>query len=345
MFRGAKRAAQRELVSLVAESDSGRSSGTRATVAMLLERWWEHKADQLSPTTASEYLRLIDKRIRPALGRRRLDSITAADLDGFYLRLHQGEGLSPSSVRQVHAVLSGAFGQAVKWRWLASNPARDATLPKARGRTVDPPSPDKVRALLVLAEQESREFGMLVRLGALLGTRRGELCGLRWRDLDLDRATLTIRTGIVDVGGRIIEKDTKTHAARPISIDAGTVALLRQHRTWVEERAAFCGVPVGPEAFVLSEWPDGSKPYRPDKATATFARLRDQAGLSGARLHDLRHFMATQMIGAGHDIRTVAGRLGHAQPSTTLNIYAAFLKERDRDAATQLGALLAGEPQ
>ncbi len=99
----------------------------------------------------------------------------------------------------------------------------------------------------------------------------------------------------------------------PISIDAGTVALLHQYRTWVEDRAAFCGVQVGPEAFELSEWPDGSKPYRPDKATATFARLRDQAGLSEARLHDLRHFMATQMIGAGHDIRTVAGRLGHAQ--------------------------------
>ena len=91
---------------------------------------------------------------------------------------------------------------------------------------------------------------------------------------------------------------------------------------------------------MLSEWPDGTKPYRPDKATATLRALRAQAGLPTARLHDLRHFVATQMIGVGHDIRTVAGRLGHANPSTTLNIYSAFLKEKDRAAADGLGRLL-----
>lgn len=118
------------------------------------------------------------------------------------------------------------------------------------------------------------------------------------------------------------------------------MALLRSYHQKVLDRAMLRSVALAPGAFVLSEWPDGSKPYRPDRATVTFRSLRAKAGLDQARLHDLRHFVATQMIGAGHDIRTVAGRLGHAQPSTTLNIYSAFLRERDRDAADDLGRLL-----
>jgi integrase len=94
------------------------------------------------------------------------------------------------------------------------------------------------------------------------------------------------------------------------------------------------------DAFVLSPAPDGSAPLRPNLATDVFRRIRHDVGLDTARLHDLRHFVATQLIGAGHDIRTVSGRLGHAQTSTTLNTYAAFLSVRDREAATQLAALL-----
>jgi len=339
-FKGTKRHAERELVRLIAEADTGRDTGTRATLGVLLDKWWEHKVGRLSPTTAREYKRLLDKRIRPDLGKRRIDAFTAADLDAYYLRLQQRDELSASSVRQVHAVLSGALGQAVKWRWLSSNPARDATLPAARKGEIAPPSPEKVRVLLSLAEAQSMELGMLLRLGAMLGTRRGELCGLRWTDIDLDAGTLVVRTGVVDVGGHLIEKDTKTHAARPISIDPGTVKLLKAYRKKIVDRAKLCGVDLAADAFVLSEWPDGTKPFRPDKATAAFRALRAKAGLDTARLHDLRHFVATQMIGAGHDIRTVAGRLGHANPSTTLNIYSAFLTEKDRAAADDLGHLL-----
>src|SRR5205807_9587071 len=144
----------------------------------------------------------------------------------------------------------------------------------------------------------------------------------------------------VDVAGKLLEKGATAHAPRPISVDAGTLRRLGDYRKEVEDRALLCDMPLVPDACVLSEWPDGSKPYRPDKATLAFRSLRKKAGLETARLHDLRHFVATQMIGAGHDIRTVAGRLGHAQPSTTLNIYSAFLKERDREAADDLGRLL-----
>src|SRR5207237_5567920 len=91
--------------------------------------------------------------------------------------------------------------------------------------------------------------------------------------------------------------------------------------------------------------PAVAAPRRPNLATYVFRRIRHDVGLDTARLHDLRHFVATQLIGAGHDIRTVSGRLGHAQTSTTLNTYAAFLGARDQEAANQLGALLAPEDE
>ena len=92
-----------------------------------------------------------------------------------------------------------------------------------------------------------------------------------------------MRTGIIDVAGTIIEKDTKTHATRSISIDAGTVTLLRSYQQKVLDRATLCGMELAPGAFVLSEWPDGSKPYRLDKATMTFRSLRGKIGLGDER--------------------------------------------------------------
>lgn len=135
----------------------------------------------------------------------------------------------------------------------------------------------------------------------------------------LDGRTLTIRTGIADVVGRLVETDTKSHRPRTISIDAGTARLLRAHHQRAARIAADHGTALAARAFVLSEAPDGSAPYLPAKATGTFRRVARRAGLPAARLHDLRYFAATRMLTAGIDVRTVAGRLGHVNrgpPST-----------------------------
>lgn len=339
-FSGSKRAAERELARLITAAERDEASAPKATVSSLLDAWWNQKRDRLSPTTAREYGRIIERRLRPDLGRRRLDRLSAADLDAYYVRLER-EGLSPASIRQLHAVLSGALRQAVKWRWMPSSPARDATLPRARRSAITPPTPEQARTLLVLADEHSSEIGMFVRLAAAVGARRGEVCGLRWTDLDEAAGTITIKRAVVDVAGRVHVKDTKTHAERTVTVDAGTLALLLAHRRAMSDRAEECGVVLALDAYVLSPEPDGTKPLRPERATNVFRALRVKAGVPSARLHDLRHFVATQLIGAGHDIRTVSGRLGHAKTSTTLDIYAAFLRPQDKAAAETLGSLLA----
>jgi len=101
---------------------------------------------------------------------------------------------------------------------------------------------------------------------------------------------------------------------------------------------------VPADAFIFSPYLDGCKPFRPDNVTNFFIRVRDSLGLTDVRLHDLRHFTATQLIGAGVDVRTVAGRLGHADPSLTLRVYAHVIEERDRAAAAVMGRVLGQRP-
>src|SRR5262249_14291849 len=109
------------------------------------------------------------------------------------------------------------------------------------------------------------------------------------------------------------------------------------------EVARACGTELRRDAYVFSRDPEGLDPWRPGYVTLAFSRLRDELGLTGVRLHDLRHFNATNLLANGTDVRTVSGRLGHADASTTLNIYAHFMQRADREAAALVGGLLDGD--
>jgi len=177
-------------------------------------------------------------------------------------------------------------------------------------------------------------------LAAATGARRGELCALRWKHADIEKRRLTIARSIAAVGGQLIEKDTKTHQVRKVSLDEETTAMLATHRAACEELATKCGARVSANSFLFSHEVDLTKPWRPNYATLAFGRLRDQLGLDGVKLHHRRHFSATQLLSLGIDIRTVSGRLGHANASITLDFYAQFLQAADERAADALGALL-----
>lgn len=119
-----------------------------------------------------------------------------------------------------------------------------------------------------------------------------------------------------------MEKDTKTHSARRIALDVGTVDVLKAHRERGTARAEACGVRLPTSAHVFSADPDGARPWAPNDVTKDFIRLRKTVGLDTVRLHDLRHFAATRLLAEGVPVRTVSGRLGHANAVTTLEVYA-----------------------
>ncbi|MGH9059319.1 MAG: tyrosine-type recombinase/integrase, partial [Acidimicrobiales bacterium] len=338
---GGKRVAQRVAAELVAEVDhGGHQTGGSHTVTELLERWMAHiEAQGRAPSTLARYRSAIAHDIGPQLGTKRIDRLTGADLDAFYARLAK-RGLGPLSIRKSHAILSASLNQALKWGWLDRNPVVRATPPGVRSREIVPPTTDEVRRLLEACEAFNADLASLVYVAVTTGCRRGELCGLRWSDVDLDAATLVVVRSISDASGQLEVKDTKTHSARRLALDPSTVEVLRRHHTRVLERARAAGVTVGPSSYVWSQDLAAAAPYRPNRVTSAFRTLTANLGMQHITFHSLRHFAATALAGQGIGVRTIAGRLGHANPSLTLRTYAHFLDAADRDAAAAIGAVV-----
>jgi integrase len=214
--------------------------------------------------------------------------------------------------------------------------------PSALASEIRPPTTEELRKLLEASVDTHPDLASLIYVAATTGARRGELCGLRWTDMDLDVATLTIARSISDAGRVVAIKDTKTHQARRLALDPSTVKVLRDQRRLAEERAAAASVPLGPGAYVWSQELDASVPYRPDRVTGAFGTLRDRLGMKRLTFHTLRQFSATTLAAQGVGIRTIAGRLGHANPGITVRTHAHFLDAADRDAAIAIGRAIDG---
>jgi integrase len=208
-------------------------------------------------------------------------------------------------------------------------------------REIKPPSSAELAGLLRRAGEDSPDLACYVMLAAATGARRSEVVALRWNDIDLADGRVYIGRGVVAGTDGLVEKDTTTHAARKVALDARTLASVADHLGRMRERGEFFDIKLAVDAFVFSNEVDGSKSWYPDTVTRKFKRVCEKENLSEARLHDLRHFVATELLSAGVDVRTVAGRLGQRNAATTLKVYAHFLESADRQAADVIGRVIA----
>lgn len=339
-FYGGARAADDALRDLIDQQAPSRSDGLGATFGQLLDAWLQ-ECERLdhSPTTLRTYRAQIDRTIRPSLGALLLHRLTARHLDDLYGAMKVA-GLGPKTIRNHHAIISAALHQAVRWGWVRRNVAEQAKPPRVSSRRPEAPSVDVVRQVVAKAEERDPRLAPLLMLAALTGMRRGELCALRWSDVDLDSGTIGVARSVVCSPGGLTEKTTRTDRVRQIALDPVGVGLLTQHHARVSGWLAEAGGKLSADAFVFSPFIEAMTPFRPDNVTSFFTRVRVAVGAETIRLHDLRHFTATQLIGAGVDVRTVAGRLGHSDPSLTLRVYSHAIEERDRAAAAIIGNVL-----
>jgi integrase len=263
-------------------------------------------------------------------------------------RIHEtdcvrGIPMTPTAIRDVHAVMSGALKQAVVWRWVNENVARSASPPAVEKAEVTPPEAEQADLLIETATREDPELGLFLVLAVVLGIRRGELCSLRWSDVDFDHGEVFIDSGVIYIPGQplIDHQRTKNRTKRRVAVGAETLDLLRARRVEQAKTALASGVSLAPDAYLFSHEADASKPIRPDSVSHRFRKLADRLGVE-CRLHDLRHFMITHLMGAGVDLRTVAGRAGHIDGGrTTLDTYSHFQRAQDRQAAELMDGLLA----
>ena len=251
-----------------------------------------------------------------------------------------GRGLSSSTVGKAHRLVKQAMRAAVMDGRVAANPMDAVRPPKRRNAHEGINALDASwRAWLLSTLDAIGETPVTVaaRVALWTGLREGEVCGLQWRDADLDARTLWVRRSVgVGDGGRYV-KAPKTNRARDVAMPGELAATLA---AWRDAGGAW-----DPGDFVLSR---GAEPYSPTMVSrewAMLARLLDLRGTEGRRVtfHDLRHTWATMAVAAGVDIKTVASNLGHANAAMTLNVYASADPDAKRRAADVIARAMRGE--
>jgi integrase len=274
--------------------------------------------------------------------------IRPQDVEAFYAGL-VAAGVGVVTIRNMHDVLRASCSALERFGEIDRNPFRLARPPAQPRSRATAPTPDQVQELIAAAAANPMH-ALWLRLHMCTGARRGEVLAIRWSSIVAGRVLISAS----------IERDrqvkgTKTGRDRWVTIDDVTLRMISRWQRSQRERALQCGVTIASDPWLISSAADSGMPWRPDVATQLFARLCTRAGLvttrKGAtgrlvhspviRLHDLRHGAASELLAAGLDVVTVAKRLGHANPRTTLAIYGHVIEGQDAKAAQILADRLA----
>ena len=311
------------------------------TVGNWLEVWYENYAKiKMRPSTYLTYHGYIENHIKPQLGKIPLNDLTTLHLQQFYKKLlaegrverieaqKQPKGLSAKTVRNIHQIISSALKLAVEQRLIARNPADGCALPKAERKEMQTLPVEQLTSFL----REAKDSGVfaLYYIDLTTGLRRGELLGLKWSDIDLEKGDLRVQRQIGRIDGKIIEMPLKTKNAYrtlPLSTDAIDVLMQQRRKT-------------GNSEWVFPS-PTGG-PMSPDSVLHMLHRVLKRAGLPKVRFHDLRHTFATLALQNGVDVKTVSGMLGHFSAGFTLDTYAHVTTSAKREAAKTMGNILSG---
>lgn len=316
--RGNCAEAERELAALVASVRSERAVGVSSPMSELLEAWFAIASTSWAPTTIRQTRSVLDRYLHPHIGSVAVGALTPAAIDAFYAELHARGGLkhqplSSGTIARVHVVLRSSLAQTVRWGWIWDNPAERAHRITAPRPELCPPTVEELSRLLDHLRDDPL-LQLFVMMAAFTGARRAQLLALRWRNISLEVGRVAFTAGWVEGPNGPVLADTKTKRTYSVDLDPGTLDALRQH---AERRGAADARSLPGDGFVFSDHPAGVSAWKPNRATKAFLRARRAAGLREFRLHDLRHFMATQMLDAGVPLPVVSRRLDHRRVSTT----------------------------
>jgi len=343
-FKGTKREADAELVRLLAAADRGDYvDPAKTTVAEFLDRWEGWAGTQVSRKTLERYHDLAAHHIRPHLGARRVQKLRPVDFAELYGRLlrpkPEGAGLAARTVGHCHRLLHRVFFHAVKWGVVTSNPVT-AEPPRVPRTEIEILGPDQVTT--VLSALRGQRLYPVVLMGLATGMRRGEVVALRWSDIDLDGGKVRVERSLEETKAGLAFKEPKTKAGRrTIGIPPSVVAELRAHwRQQREERLAR-GLGKSDAADLAFPRPDGTA-WPPDRLSSTWAKTVQTKDLPKVTFHALRHTHVSQLIAAGLDVVSVSRRIGHSNPTITLNVYAHLFGNTDEKAVAAVETALAG---
>lgn len=338
--------------------------GEKLTFNDFTARWLsEYAMIQLEPTTIDMYKNLLNVHILPVLGHLKLSKVQPNHLNKLYADMLQirkdGKegGYSPTTIKRCHAVISSIFSTAVHWNIVTDNPCERVRPPKQVHNASDVKFFTVEQTELFLTELDEQtkqgliklQHNIFFQLCIFCGLRRGETVALLWSDINFPDKTVSITKSTSLVDSKPYTKAPKNHTSeRVISIPEHIIKQLRRYRLeyntyrlsigsqWIER--------PDKEEYIFIQW-NGlqmypSTPYNIFKDVLHRYNSEHEEKLPDIPLHGLRHTSATLLISQNVDVRTVSNRLGHAQTSTTMNIYSHSLQKKDEAAAGALESLL-----
>jgi integrase len=353
-IKGKRQDAQRELTKLLAAADAGTLlEPSKVTIAECLRDWLgtgderdepsvRDGSHELSPKTVERYRELAEQQVIPHLGSEQIQQLRSKRLQDWHKDLLRsgGRGGRPLSARTVghaHRVLHRALQRAVEDEVLARNVASVKGPPSIEEQEVEILTEDQINT--VINKLLGHQLHDIVVVDLATGLRRGELLALRLADIDLDGAKLRVERSLEETKSGLRFKDPKTvQSRRTISLPPDAVAVLRERRRKLLEMRMAMGLGKPDGDMLLFGEPDGS-PTPPNRLTRRWQDACVSLGLPRVSFHALRHTHASALIAAGKDVVMISRRLGHRNPTVTLNIYSHLFKRDDSEAAEAMQAV------
>ena len=309
----------------------------RKKVRQFLEDWLASIQSSVRPKTYVTYEGLVRLHITPGIGNLRLIAVTPEHLNRFYNE-RLGSGLSPQSVRHLHAVVHRALEQAARRNLVGRNVADLVTPPRVEHRDIHALTADEAQNFIEACQND--RLGALYVLALSTGMRQGELLALRWRDLDLDAGHLYVNGTLQRTkDGLTIAAPKTAGSRRSVMLSALAIDALRQHKVRQNAERLLIG-----DMWENNDFAFANEVGRPIEATnllrRSFKPLLSSAGLPGIRFHDLRHSAATLLLEKGIHPKIVSDMLGHSQVGITLNLYSHVTPTMQKQAAEAMDAIL-----
>jgi integrase len=339
-----QKAAQNELNKVLRSIDEGTyAEASRQTLSEYLERWLNTVKPNLEAKTFERYKEIVDLNIVPRLGAIQLAKLQPVQIAEFYVwsathgNKRNNSGLSARTVLHIHRLLRKALQQAMIWQIRPTNPAAMVEAPRPRDKEIKAVEED--RAAWLIEAAENTDLYLPILFGLCTGMRRGEILGLRWSDLDLDNSRLTVNQSLEQTRAGIHFKSTKNKKSRrTIALPPTLISAIKEHRISQDKNKELFGSDY-PNLDLVCPLPDGN-PWPPDRFTDDYIAFTRRVVARDIRFHDLRHTHASELLRRGTPIKTVSQRLGHANPTVTLNVYAHMMSGDDENAAQLVEDLL-----
>ncbi|HOT77158.1 MAG TPA: tyrosine-type recombinase/integrase [Candidatus Wallbacteria bacterium] len=339
------REAEQALSKFINEIESGVVTDNNIKFEQFVEIWHKDYAkDTLAPKTYAGYRIQLKHHILPTLGKLRLKDITDRVLRHFYQALREptarkderGGKLAELTILHSHQIVSAILEKAVRWGYIANNPARRVERPKVPRRQIKCYDENDLDKLIRAFENEPLKYRLMVSIAISTGLRRGEVMGLRWDRIDMETGSITIdqtRQYVSGVGS-ITKRPKNEFSVRTVTLSDSVVRLLKKHKEMQAQDKENAGSMWKDEGWVFTSW--NGEPTHPDTISKWFGQFLKRHKLPHTSFHSLRHSSASVAIAEGVNMKTVSNRLGHSNISTTMDIYGHPIKRADREAADKL---------